>query len=99
MTYGTFVTQKLLFALDNVVEQLSTLHVFHYEEELLGSFDYLVELDYVRVANQLQNVDLTRYPLYVCHIHYLLLLEYFHSHLLPCRDVCRRLHFTKSPLS
>lgn len=46
------------FALDNVVEQLSALHVLHYQEQLFGGFDDFVELDYVRVADQLEDVDL-----------------------------------------
>ena len=54
----TFMNQRVLFALDNVVEQLSALHVLHYQEQLFGGFDDFVELDYVRVADQLEDVDL-----------------------------------------
>ena len=32
----------VLFALDDVVEELAGLHVLHDEEELLGGLDYFV---------------------------------------------------------
>ena len=52
------MNERVLFALDNVVEQLSALHVLHYQEQLFGGFDDFVELNYVRVADQLEDVDL-----------------------------------------
>ena len=58
MAGGTLVNGEVLFALDDVVEQLPALHVLHYQEELLRGFDYLVELNDVEVADQLQDVDL-----------------------------------------
>lgn len=49
----TYLELDVLFALDDVVEELSAFHVLHYEEELLWSFNDLVQLDDVGVPDQL----------------------------------------------
>ena len=62
------------FILDDVVEQLSLLHELHDQEELLGSLYYLVELDYVGVANQFEDVNLAGHSLDICHFSYFVFL-------------------------
>ena len=37
-----FIESMILFAFDDVIEELPWLHVFHDEEELFGGLDYLV---------------------------------------------------------
>lgn len=48
----TLVKNELLFALDDIVEELSAFHILHDEEELLGGFDDLVQLDDVGMSYQ-----------------------------------------------
>ena len=73
----------VLLAFDDVVEELSILHVLHDEEELFGGFDDLVELDDVGVSDQLEDVDLSGDPLNVSHIHDLLFLEDLDGYFFP----------------
>jgi hypothetical protein len=95
----TWVKHDLLFALDDVVEELSALHVLHDEEELLGGLDDLVQLDDVGVPDEFEDVDLPRNPLHIRHVDYLLLLQYLYRHLFARGDVGRRFHLPESPLS
>lgn len=55
----TWMVEYLLFALDDVVEELAVAHILHYQEQLLWCLDDLVQLDDVRVPDQLQDVDLS----------------------------------------
>ena len=77
----------VLFGFDDVVEELPALHVLHDEEELLGGFDYLVELDDAGVPYELEYVNFSGDSFHVSHIHYLILLEDFHCHLFACQYV------------
>ena len=67
-----------------MVEELAVAYVLHYEEQLFGSLNYLVELDDVGVTDQFQDVNLSRDSFDICYIDYSVLLEHFYGHLLPC---------------
>ena len=56
---GSWVLRSLLFALDDIIEELTTFHVLHDQEELLWGLYDLVELDNIGVANQFQDMDFT----------------------------------------
>lgn len=76
-----------LFLLHNIVEKFSFLHIFHDQEQLLGSFNYLVELNNVGVSYQLQDVYFSAHSLHVSHINYLIFLQYFNCHFLSGQSV------------
>ena len=44
--------------LNDVVKQFSTRSVFHDEKQLSGSFNYFVQLNYVGVSHNLEDVNL-----------------------------------------
>ena len=48
-----------LSLLDDVVEQFAPTCILHDEEKLLGSLNDLVQLNYVWMAHDLENMDLT----------------------------------------
>ncbi len=76
--------ELLLLFPDDIVEQLTVAHVLHYQEQLFGSFNYLVELDDVGVTDQFQDVNLSRDSLNICYIDYSVLLQHFYGYLLAC---------------
>lgn len=44
--WNSILFQVLLFRFDDIVEQLSRIHVLHDQEKLLGSLDDLIKLNY-----------------------------------------------------
>lgn len=54
--------------LDNIVKEFAPARKLHDQVQLARCFNYLVQLHDVRVANQLQNVDLTSHSLHVCDV-------------------------------
>ena len=66
---------------NNVVKELTAARVLHDQVELLGCLDDLIELDDVRVPDQLQNVDLPSHTFYVRHIRDAVLLQDLDCHL------------------
>jgi hypothetical protein len=54
--------------LDDVVKKLAALGIFHNQVQLLLGFDDLVELDDLRVSDDLQNVDLSGHALHICNV-------------------------------
>jgi len=73
--------------LDDVVEQLATRSVLHYQVEFLGSLYNFIELHHLRVLNNLQNVDFPGHSLHVGYIDDLGLLEDLDSDLSLGEDV------------
>jgi hypothetical protein len=55
-----------LFLRDDVIKQLSTRYILHYQEQLSSSFDNLIQLNDVRMSDNLQDLDFTHHPLDVC---------------------------------
>ena len=86
-------------ALNDVVKELSSACVLHDQIELLRSLDDLVELDDVRMADELEDVDLSGNPLYIAHILDFLLLKNFNSNFLAREVVASELHFAESALA
>lgn len=66
---------------DNLVEQLASTGKLHDQLQLLGRLDDFLELDYVGVAYQLQDVDLTRHSLDVSNVCYPFFFKNFDCHL------------------
>ena len=50
-----------LAVLDNVIEELAARHVLHHHENVTGRVDHLIELDDVRVAEELEILYLAAY--------------------------------------
>lgn len=50
------------FFFNDVVEQFATWSVFHNKKQLSASFNNLVELDYVRMPNDFENLNFTHHP-------------------------------------
>lgn len=94
---GGVLVDPLVF--NYVVEELTVLHVLHHQKKLFGGFDYLIELDDVRVPDQLQDVDLSGHPLSVRHFRYFAFFKYFDGHLFVGELVQGRLDLPKSALS
>ena len=76
------IRHKLLFALNDIIKQLSTLHVLHDKKKLFGGLDYLVQLDYAWVADQFQDMDLSTDSLDIGYIDHFLFLKDFYSYFL-----------------
>lgn len=89
----------LLFLLSDVVEELSSCAILHDEEEILGCLNDLVELDEMWVANQFEDVYLAGDTLDVRNVHYLLLLQHLHCHLLTRPLVDCQLHLAERALA
>lgn len=83
----------------DVIEQLPTRSELHYQVKLLRCLYDLVQLDYVRMADQLQNVDLARHALHVGGVHDALFLEDLHRDLFASEDVRSQLHLAERALA
>lgn len=68
--------------LDDMIEQLALFHELHDQEKLFGCFDDFIKLDYMRVPDQFQDVNLPTDPLYIGHLSYLTLFQDFDGYLL-----------------
>lgn len=78
-----FTVLKTLF-LDDVIKEFTTRRVLHDEEELLGSLDYLIKLDNIRVTNDFQYLNFTHYSVDVCLVVDFFFFQYFDGDLLLC---------------
>jgi hypothetical protein len=83
----------------NVIKKLSTTSVLHDQVQLSRCLDDFIKLYNVRMPDQLQNMDLSRYPLDICKFHDPLLLKHFHSHSLASEDVSAKFHLAKCTLA
>jgi hypothetical protein len=55
---------------NDIVEELSSLHVLHDQKQVFGSFDDLIKLNDVGMADQFEDVYFSGHSLHVCYIHY-----------------------------
>lgn len=46
------MSYELLFALNDIIKELASLHVFHDQEKLFGGLNDFVQLDNARVTDQ-----------------------------------------------
>lgn len=87
------------FLADNIVKQLTPLHVLHDKEEMFGSFDDLIQLNDIGMPNQLQNVDLSRYSFHIGYVYYPILLKDLDGHFLTRWNVGCQLYFAECAFS
>lgn len=85
--------------LNYVIEQLTSLGIFHDEIEFLLSLDNFVELNDLRVSHDLQNVNLSCHAFHIGHIAYLRFLQYLDGDFLASRNVRAQFDFAESALS
>lgn len=85
--------------LDNVVEELSAICVLHNQVQLLWSLNDFIKLNYIRMSNQLQYMDLPRYPFDVGNVGDSLFLEDFNSDLVSGENMRAKLDFSKRAFS
>lgn len=81
------------------IKKLSTACVLHDKVELFRSLDYLIELNDVRMPDQLQYMYLSGDPLDVADILDFLLLKYFYCDFFSSKVVVTELHLAKCALS
>lgn len=93
-----FLFLELGFAGD-VREEFPVAAVLHNDVEPGRGFNNLVHLNDVWVAHYLQNMDLTRYSLYVVHFCDLVLFEDFYRDLLIREQVNSFFDFAEGPLA
>ena len=73
--------------LHNIVKELATRSILHYEIQLFWSFDNFVELDHLWMLHNLQNMYLPRYSLNICDIHNFSFLQNLDGDLCPGKNV------------
>jgi hypothetical protein len=56
---------RVLFLLDDAIEELATAHLFHDHVEGLLAVEHLLELDDVGVVHELQHLDLNTQRLFI----------------------------------
>jgi len=83
----------------NVVKQLSTTCILHNKIKLTARLNYFIQLNNVRVPDELQNMHLTSNPLYICNFNNPLFLKDLDSDTLAGQDVRAKLDFAKRALS
>lgn len=69
---------------DDIIEELTTGSILHYQEKLPRCFDNLVELDYIGMPHNLQNVYFSCDSLHITLVLDLVFLKNFDSNFLPC---------------
>ena len=73
---------EVLLLVGDIVKQFSSPAELHDQEEVLGGLDDLVKLNEMGMANQLQDVDLSRHSFDVRNVDNFLLFEDFDGDLL-----------------
>lgn len=71
----------------NVVKELATRSVLHDQVQLPSRLYDLVELNDVRMPNQLEDMNLSRNAFYISHLYDTFFLQDLHSHALASEDV------------
>ena len=94
---GLFLIHTL-FA-DDVVKEFSPLHVLHDQKQVFGSFDDLIKLNNIGMADEFEDMYFSSNPLHICHIHYSILFQNFDCNFLPGWNVGGQFNFPKSTLS
>ena len=93
---GFLVLHSLFF--DDVVEKFATWSVLHDEKQLPAGFNDLVELDDVRVSDNLENLNFSHDSRNICLLLDFVLLKNLYGHLFMSDLVNSQSHFTKSTL-
>lgn len=100
---GNYLVEKLdglrLFdplILDNVVKKFTAGRILHYQIQLLGSFNDLVQLNNVRMSNHFEDVDFASNPFHIVYVHNFVFFKNFHGNTLPSQLVYPQLDLSKS---
>ena len=83
----------------DVIEELTTLSIFHYQIQLLGCLNDFIQLYDIRVSYHLQYMNLSRHSLHIVHILNLILLQNLDSNLFTGEVMHAQLDFTKGSFS
>jgi hypothetical protein len=86
-------------ASDDIIEELTTRSILHDEIQLPRSLDDLIQLHYMLVPNEFQDVNLPSHSLDICDIDDPLLLKHLHSHLLASENVRPKLNLSEGALT
>lgn len=81
---------------NNEIKELAARSIFHYQIELLGSLNDLVQLDDVGMADHLEDVDFASHSFDVVYVLNLVFLENFDCNFLASQIVDAKFHFAKS---
>lgn len=88
--------KMILFAFDDVVKQLTRLHILHNQKELFGCFNDLIQLYDAGVSDEFEYVYFSGNPFYISHIDNLLFIQYFDSNFFAGGYVDCRFDFAES---
>jgi hypothetical protein len=83
----------------NVIKQLASRSVLHDQIQLSPSFDDFIQLYYVWMLNQLQNMNLSRNTFNIGHLNDPLLFQDLYRHTLTCEYMCTKLDLAECPLA
>ena len=82
----------------DIIEQFAIATVFHDEEKTILGFNNLVKLDYVWMAHNSKDVDLSGHALNIINVVDLPLVQYLDGHLLSRKDVEALLYLAERAL-
>lgn len=85
--------------LHDVVKQLTATGIFHNEVQFFLCLYDLIELHNLRMPNDLKDVDLSRYPLHICHIDNLAFLKDLNSNFFLSESVSPQFDFAECSLT
>jgi hypothetical protein len=81
-----FILQSLLF--NDIIEQFTTRHKLHDQEQLPRRFNYLVQLHDVGMSDYFEYLNFTHDSCYVSLLFDLVLLKYFYCYFFLGQHVC-----------
>ena len=85
--------------LDDVIKHLATRDILHDHEDVRWRGDHLIQLDYVGVAKQLQNLNFPVNFLSDVHLFYLLPVQNFDGYSVPCELMLSEFHLAKATVA
>ena len=83
----------------DIVEEFTPARKLHNQVQLARCFNYLVQLDDVRMANQFQNVDLPSDSLHVCDVRDATFFKYLDGHVFLSELMHTFAHLAKGALT
>ena len=88
-----------LFLFDDVLKQFPLADVLHHQEQLLGGFDDLIQLDDVRMPNLLEDADLSGDSFDIRNISYFTFFKNFNCNFFLSLRMDSHLHLPECTLS
>ncbi len=80
---------------NNVIEKFTVFNELHYYEKLLWSLNNFVKLDDIRMSDDIQNMNLSRYSLHISYINYFFLQKYLNCDFLSGKHMMSHLYFSE----